>query len=59
MKKNNKPKRGEEITTGYFTLLDKHIEDVVTGTVPRMMELNEIAAALYVSHQHLSYTIKR
>ncbi len=59
MKRNDKIRRGREITTGYLSLLDKHIDDVVNGDAAKLMELNEIAAALYVSHQHLSDTIKQ
>ncbi|MGK6341330.1 helix-turn-helix domain-containing protein [Chryseobacterium sp. DT-3] len=52
-------KRSEEITRQYFDFLEKHIRDVITGTVPEFMELNEIAAQLAVSHQHLTDTIKK
>lgn len=52
-------KRSEEITRQYFDFLEKHIQDVITGTVPEFMELNEIAGHLAVSHQHLTDTIKK
>lgn len=52
-------KRSEEITRQYFTFLDKHIQDVISGTVPEFMELNEIAGALAVSHKHLTDTVKK
>ncbi|PQA89924.1 AraC family transcriptional regulator [Chryseobacterium shigense] len=52
-------KRSEEITLQYFAFLDKHINDVISGIVPEFMELNEIAAELAVSHQHLTDTVKK
>lgn len=52
-------KRSEEITRQYFTFLDKHIRDVISGTVPEFMELNEIAGELAVSHKHLTDTVKK
>ncbi|REC44117.1 helix-turn-helix domain-containing protein [Chryseobacterium pennipullorum] len=52
-------KRSEEITGQYFTFLKKHIQDVISGTVPEFMEVNEIAGELAVSHKHLTDTIKK
>ncbi|MGF6847939.1 AraC family transcriptional regulator of adaptative response / methylphosphotriester-DNA alkyltransferase methyltransferase [Chitinophaga sp. W3I9] len=52
-------KRSEEITSQYFTLLDKHLDDLVKGRATEMMELNEIAAELCVSHKHLTDTIRQ
>ncbi|MDR3714536.1 MAG: AraC family transcriptional regulator [Puia sp.] len=52
-------KRAEEITRNYFSLLDKHIEEVVNGDVSKFMELNQIASALFVSHKHLTFTIQQ
>jgi len=52
-------KRSEEITRQYFTFLDKHIQDVISGTVQDFMGLNEIAGALAVSHKHLTDTVKK
>lgn len=58
--KNNKPeKRSKEITKAYFAFLDNHLNDIVTGRVTVMMELNEIAAALFMSHTHLTDTIQQ
>ena len=61
MKNNesNSLTRGKEITRDYFTFLDQHIADVVSGTVPDFMELNQVAAALFISHKHLSDTIQK
>ncbi|PIF45548.1 AraC-like DNA-binding protein [Chryseobacterium sp. 52] len=52
-------KRSEEITIQYFDFLEKHIQDVLSGTVPEFMELNEIARQLAVSHKHLTDTVKK
>lgn len=52
-------KRSEEITRQYFTFLDKHIQDVISGVAPEFMELNEIARELAVSHKHLTDTVKK
>ncbi|WP_312509808.1 helix-turn-helix domain-containing protein [Chryseobacterium culicis] len=52
-------KRSEEITRQYFTFLDKHIHDVVSGAVPEFLELNEIAGELAISHKHLTDTVKK
>lgn len=52
-------KRSEEITHQYFTFLDKHIQDVISGDVPEFLELNEIAGELAISHKHLTDTIKK
>ncbi|WP_288437264.1 AraC family transcriptional regulator [uncultured Chryseobacterium sp.] len=52
-------KRSEEITRQYFTFLDKHIYDVVSGAVPEFLELNEIAGELAISHKHLTDTVKK
>ncbi len=52
-------KRSEEITRQYFTFLDRHIQDVISGAVPEFLELNEIAGELAVSHKHLTDTVKK
>ena len=54
-----KVKRSEEITSQYFVFLDKHIDDLVQGKATEMMELNEIASELCISHKHLTDTIKQ
>lgn len=51
--------RGKEITGTYFKFLDKHISEVVSGQVTEFMEINHIAAALFVSHKHLTDTIQK
>lgn len=52
-------KRSEEITNRYFSFLDQHIEDVVSGKETDFWELNQIAKALHVSHTHLSDTLQK
>ncbi|MCE7042795.1 AraC family transcriptional regulator [Dyadobacter sp. CY312] len=52
-------KRSEEITHAYFDFLDKHLADILSGNVTEMMELNEIAAELNISAQHLGDTIQQ
>ncbi len=57
--RTDKMKRSEEITRRYFAFLEKHIQEVIAGTVPEFLELNEIAGELAVSHKHLTDTIKK
>ncbi len=52
-------KRSLEITQDYLQFLDRHISDLVSGQVDDFMEINEIAKALFVSHQHLTDTIQK
>lgn len=52
-------KRSKEITQNYFQFLDKHIVDVVSGTVDQFMEINQIASELFLSHKHLSDTVQK
>lgn len=58
-KDEKKIKRGEEITNQYFALLERHVHDVVSGTVSEFMNINEIAGQLAISHKHLTDTIKK
>ncbi|MDF2380203.1 helix-turn-helix transcriptional regulator [Nostoc ellipsosporum NOK] len=58
MGKERKITRSEEITVQYFAFLDKHISDLLSGHATKMMELKEIASALFVSQKHLSQTIQ-
>lgn len=52
-------KRSQEITHQYFSFLENHIQQVISGDVPEFMEVNEIAGKLAVSHKHLTDTIKK
>lgn len=51
-------KRNEEITKAYFDFLDSHLTDLVGGKAIEMLELNQIADALFLSHGHLTDTIR-
>ncbi|WP_336664260.1 AraC family transcriptional regulator [Elizabethkingia meningoseptica] len=51
--------RSSEIVESYFTFLDKHIDEVVSGNTSEFMELNQIARELAISHQHLSDTLQQ
>lgn len=53
------PKRSKEITQNYLQFLDGHIAEVVSGKVLDFIEINEIAAQLFVSHKHLTDTIQK
>ncbi|KMQ68499.1 DNA-binding protein [Chryseobacterium sp. FH2] len=52
-------KRSEKITHDYFTFLDQHIHDVISGQTAEFMELNEIAENLAISHKHLTDTVRK
>lgn len=52
-------KRSREITENYFRFLDRHIADLVSGDASDFMEINEIAKALFISHQHLTDTVQK
>jgi len=51
--------RGEEITQTYFQFLDRHIADVISGTVGDFMEINQIAGELFITHKHLTDTVQK
>lgn len=51
--------RSRDITAAYFSFLDQHIEDVVSGRAEDFMEIGEIAQQLAVSHGHLSDTVQK
>lgn len=52
-------KRSLEITQNYFQFLDRHIAEVISGKTLDFLEINQIAAELFVSHTHLTDTIQR
>ncbi|MBO9594511.1 MAG: helix-turn-helix transcriptional regulator [Niabella sp.] len=58
-KKQTTIKRSEEITGRYLQFLDQHLDDVVSGQAAEMMQLAEIAAQLFISHQHLTDTVQK
>ena len=51
--------RSKKITQNYFQFLDKHIADVVSGTVDEFMEINKISSELFISHKHLTDTVQK
>lgn len=50
--------RNEEITTEYFAFLDQHLANLIAGNAIEMLEINEIAAHLFISAKHLSETVQ-
>jgi len=52
-------KRSKLITRQYFSFLDRHIDEVIDGTAPVFLELNQIARELAVSHKHLTDTVQK
>lgn len=56
---NTGSKRASEITQRYLELIDRHIEDVVSGRTAELMQLSEIADQLAVSHKHLTDTVQK
>lgn len=50
--------RKEEIFQNYLSLIDRHIEDILTGKVEEMYELRDMAAELFIHPGHLSNVIK-
>jgi len=53
-----KTPRNEEITTAYFDFLNQHVANLIAGKDIEMLEINEIAARLFISAKHLSDTIQ-
>jgi AraC family transcriptional regulator of adaptative response / methylphosphotriester-DNA alkyltransferase methyltransferase len=52
-------KRSEEITSTYLEFLDRHLAEILDGKVDRMLELNEIANEMNISHKHLTDTVQQ
>ncbi|WP_294304355.1 AraC family transcriptional regulator [uncultured Chryseobacterium sp.] len=57
-KKTEIIRRGEEITENFIKYLDVHITEVVSGKDEEFKEINQIAQDLFITHKHLSETIK-
>ncbi|ANH79853.1 DNA-binding protein [Niabella ginsenosidivorans] len=57
--KTKKTARSKEITLQYLEFIDRHIDEVITGHVPGFMKLHQVAAALYVSHKHLTDSVQK
>lgn len=52
-------KRSRHITENYFLFLDRHIADVIAGKKDEFMEINQIAAELFLSHKHLTDCVQK
>jgi AraC family transcriptional regulator, regulatory protein of adaptative response / methylphosphotriester-DNA alkyltransferase methyltransferase len=50
--------RKDEITATFFSLLDKHIDDVLSGKVDHTYKIKDFAALLFIHPTHFSNTIK-
>lgn len=51
-------KRPNEITDYFYEVLDKHLQDIVSGKADNYLEIQEIADILHIHPTHLSNTIK-
>lgn len=51
--------RHRELISNYFELIDVHVSNLVNGLETEMMELNDIARKLCVSHKHLIAIMKQ
>lgn len=52
-------KRSVEITTQYFELLDRHLNDLISGRTDEMLELVDMAKILCVSQKHLIKIVQK
>lgn len=50
--------RSDELTTHFYEVLDRHMEEVVKGKALKLFEVQDMAEKLYVHPVHLSNTIK-
>lgn len=50
--------RQHEIVAEFLHEIDKHLTNIVQGTVSDMMEIRDIAALMHIHPTHLSNTIK-
>lgn len=50
--------RKEEITKDFFALLEKHIDDILSGRTEQMYHIKDFAAQLFIHPTHFSNTIK-
>lgn len=55
---NKMTKRPNEITDYFYEVLDKHLQDIVSGKADNYLEIQEIADILHIHPTHLSNTIK-
>jgi|SRR5690606_16177846 len=50
--------RPEEITQDFHRILDKYIEQIVSGEIDSYPEIHDIASQMHIHPTHLSNTIK-
>lgn len=50
--------RKDEITADFFKILDRHMDDILTGKVTRSYEIRDFAEELHIHPTHFSNTIK-
>lgn len=50
--------RKDEITEGFFKLVDAHISELMQGTVNRRFHARDFASMLFIDSGHLSNTLK-
>ena len=50
--------RKDEITSKFFELLEKHIEEILSGKVEKMYKIKDFAGLLFIHPTHFSNTIK-
>lgn len=55
----NSVSRHRKLISDYFKLIDMHLSNLVAGLETEMMELNDIARELCVSHKHLIAIMKQ
>lgn len=50
--------RQKEITTEYFTVVENHMNDFLSGKATELYEIRDFAAKMFIHPTHLSNTIK-
>lgn len=58
VKKNDEPKRPEQLSDQYARLIDQHLDDLVTHKADEMYEIENFADIMCIHPVHLSNTIK-
>jgi AraC family transcriptional regulator of adaptative response / methylphosphotriester-DNA alkyltransferase methyltransferase len=50
--------RQNEITAEYFTVVEQHMNDFISGKATEFLEIRDFAAQMFIHPTHLSNTIK-
>jgi AraC family transcriptional regulator of adaptative response / methylphosphotriester-DNA alkyltransferase methyltransferase len=50
--------RKDEITSKFFELLEKHMDEIMSGKVEKLFKIKDFAALLFIHPTHFSNTIK-